>query len=118
MTLPNDVARCAGKEEPECEECERRTDRSTFPLQWWMEAPQESPCQKRIPFHLGSSGGTAESLSKGNPARTTKTPVASVVQQAFNVAVFRGLYFIPTEPRVAGPVTAGYKQWLAAGPRP
>ena len=43
--LPADVARCAGYE-PEpgdwregCEDCLRRTDRSTFPLQVWMAPP-------------------------------------------------------------------------------
>jgi len=38
------VARCAGSGEPGewregCDDCLRRTDRSTFPLQAWMAPP-------------------------------------------------------------------------------
>lgn len=45
MTLLADVARCPGYETDEgdfregCEDCQRRTDRSTFPLNVWMEPP-------------------------------------------------------------------------------
>ncbi len=44
-TLPADVARCPGYEldngtlRDGCEDCLRRTDRSTFPLSWWVDAP-------------------------------------------------------------------------------
>ena len=41
-------------------------------------------------------------------------PVACAVMQALNFAVLRSMWFIPTEPRVPGPVTSSYKQWLAA----
>lgn len=55
--LPADVARCAGYE-PEpgdfregCEDCLRRTDRSTFPLQVWIAPPLiiAFECESRIP---------------------------------------------------------------------
>lgn len=44
MNLPNDVARCQGYEvdgelREGCENCLRRTERSDFPLQVWMEPP-------------------------------------------------------------------------------
>ncbi len=45
MTLPADVARCTGVEYDDgswregCAHCLRRTDRSDFPLQVWMEPP-------------------------------------------------------------------------------
>lgn len=44
MTLPNDVARCPGYEadgewREGCDDCLRRTDRSTFPLQSWIAPP-------------------------------------------------------------------------------
>lgn len=54
--LPADVARCQGYE-PEpgdwregCEDCRRRTDRSTFPLQLWMAPPAlvVFECEARI----------------------------------------------------------------------
>ena len=53
--LPNDIARCSGSGEPEawragCEDCRRRTDRSTFPLQVWMAAPPlvDGKCEARL----------------------------------------------------------------------
>lgn len=44
MSLPADVARCSGSQRDGewregCEDCMRRTDRSTFPLQVWMAPP-------------------------------------------------------------------------------
>ena len=53
--LPNDVARCSGEVNDAdewrkgCEDCLRRTDRSTFPLQNWMAPPPlvDGECQKR-----------------------------------------------------------------------
>jgi hypothetical protein len=72
MPLSNDTARCAGKTfdnpanawpfpeyAPECIDCQRRTDRSTFPLQSWTGAPDESPCPLRI----------APEAADGQPAR-------------------------------------------------
>lgn len=53
--LPNDVARCPGYEadgewREGCEDCQRRTDRSTFPLPTWMEPPAivVFECESRI----------------------------------------------------------------------
>jgi len=54
-TLPADVARCPGVEDEGqwregCEDCMRRTDRSTFPLQAWMAPPPiiVLECEARI----------------------------------------------------------------------
>lgn len=53
--LPADVARCTGYEadgelRDGCEDCRRRTDRSTFPLQVWMAPPLivAFECEARI----------------------------------------------------------------------
>jgi hypothetical protein len=54
--LPADVARCAGYEgapgdwREGCDDCLRRTDRSTFPLQAWMAPPPivVFECEARI----------------------------------------------------------------------
>jgi hypothetical protein len=54
--LPADVARCPGYEPDPgdlregCEDCRRRTDRSKFPLQAWMEPPPivVFECEARI----------------------------------------------------------------------
>ena len=55
MTLPADIARCSGSGDDEgwregCEDCQRRTDRSTFPLQVWMKPPAiiAFECEYRI----------------------------------------------------------------------
>lgn len=60
-TLLADVARCDGALEmtarafvnewvPECQDCQRRTDRSTFPLPVWMAPPpfEGGKCGMRI----------------------------------------------------------------------
>lgn len=54
-TLPADVARCPGVEQDGefrdgCEDCQRRTDRSTFPLRVWMAPPPiiVFECESRI----------------------------------------------------------------------
>lgn len=53
MSITADVARCSGDEDRcECAGCLRRTDRSTFPLQVWIAAPDTSPCPMRIPVSL------------------------------------------------------------------
>lgn len=56
MSLPHDVARCQGAGEDGdwregCDDCQRRTDRSTFPLQSWMAPPLiiVFECESRIP---------------------------------------------------------------------
>lgn len=72
MPLRNDDHRCSGKLVPEersafpfpehaaeCIDCQRRTDRSTFPLNRWIGAPDESPCPLRI----------APEAANGQPSR-------------------------------------------------
>lgn len=58
MSLPNDVARCSGKQWdpfgviPECIDCQRRESASTvvnMRRTVWMEPPQQEPCPLRIP---------------------------------------------------------------------
>ena len=54
--LPADVARCAGIEDDDgsfrtgCDDCLRRTDRSTFPLAVWIAPPPlvALECEMRI----------------------------------------------------------------------
>ena len=64
--LPADVARCPGRDapacaccthdvHPECIDCLRRTDRSTFPLQVWTAPPVETPCPLRLPHKRGEA---------------------------------------------------------------
>jgi hypothetical protein len=51
MTLPADVARCAGAGLPECQTCRRLTDPVREPASWWT-GPWELegvPCEMRIP---------------------------------------------------------------------
>lgn len=58
MSLPNDVARCSGKDwdpfgvEPDCLDCARRLEGirdyvAGAPVAW-MEPPKESPCPERL----------------------------------------------------------------------
>ena len=65
-TLPADVARCqgVGHEEDDgwnwregCQDCLRRTDRSTFPLQAWMAPPKviAFECEFRIEPATGAA---------------------------------------------------------------
>lgn len=57
MTLPADIARCPGAIYDDgsmregCDDCQRRTDRSTFPLEHWMAPPPiiAFECERRIP---------------------------------------------------------------------
>lgn len=55
MSLPSEVARCSGIEDEAghldalCMRCQRRTDRSTFPLAVWLRAPLEQPCGMYLP---------------------------------------------------------------------
>jgi hypothetical protein len=50
MTLPADIARCAGAHLPECETCRRRTDppheRQVWTGPWELPGV---PCEMRIP---------------------------------------------------------------------
>ena len=54
--LPADVARCIGEQNDldnfiaQCEDCLRRTDRSTFPLQVWTAPPEfvDGKCELRM----------------------------------------------------------------------
>lgn len=55
MSLPADKERCSGVETEDgwregCSDCLRRTDRSTFPLNVWMAAPEVivGECEFRI----------------------------------------------------------------------
>jgi hypothetical protein len=51
MTLPADVARCAGADLPECKTCQRLTDPAREPAGWWT-GPWELPgvpCEQHLP---------------------------------------------------------------------
>lgn len=53
MNLPNDVARCSGKDSPEfesgCSTCQRYISRPVADEIAWMGVPREFPCPMRIP---------------------------------------------------------------------